>query len=571
MTDIAFRFSSPAEGDFFCKKQSAEGDIFLYRIRMAWRETRVPLTTVLRFKLPGTDAYSVFDCRRFDRAKSWGGVERTSRLAADLPLLQLISKNGNNRYLLTLSDVKTPVRLKISCDYNDMTAAVEVFFFTELTAPADRYECLLRIDARPVPFTEALTDAKRWFASLGYAPAKTPAAAFDPVYSTWYSYLTRVTAADVLRECRTAKQYGMDTIIIDDGWQRENGASVYGYTGDWEPYSDKFPDMAGLIRTLHDMGMKAMVWYSVPYVGHFSKNYARFQGKYLTEVAGCDCAVLDPRYPEVRSFLVDAYTEAVKQWRPDGLKLDFIDRFRSNGEVKEGMDLVSVEDATHLLLRQVYSALTALNQEMLIEFRQPYSGPVIGAFGNLIRVWDCPNDGMTNRVSSLNLRLTTDAAVHSDPIRWGPDETPEQTAALLWGTLFSVPQISVRLAELTGEQRAVLRRYLSFWRAHRETLMRGRLTVQSPDCMFSCAAAEKDGERIVLCAAQNFVDVSDVSRAYVCNLTQAPRIIIKAAPGTEVRAMDCFGKPIFTNTAQCELTEVPVPLGGMIATNQEKS
>ena len=42
MTDIAFRFSSPAEGDFFCEKQSAEGDIFLYRIRMAWRETRVP-------------------------------------------------------------------------------------------------------------------------------------------------------------------------------------------------------------------------------------------------------------------------------------------------------------------------------------------------------------------------------------------------------------------------------------------------------------------------------------------------------------------------------------------------
>ena len=213
MTDIAFRFSSPAEGDFFCEKQSAEGGVFLYRVRMAWRETRFPETTVLRFKLPGTDAYSVFDCRRFDRAKSWGGVERTSRLAADLPLLQLISKNGNNRYLLTLSDVKTPVRLKISCDYNDMTAAVEVFFFTELTAPADRYECLLRIDARPVPFTEALTDAKQWFASLGYAPAKTPAAAFDPVYSTWYSYLTRVTADDVLRECRTAKQLGMDLVI----------------------------------------------------------------------------------------------------------------------------------------------------------------------------------------------------------------------------------------------------------------------------------------------------------------------------------------------------------------------
>ena len=160
MTDIAFRFSSPAEGDFFCEKQSAANGVFLYRVRMAWRVTRIPALTVLRFSLPGTDAY-----------------------------------------------------LKISCDYNDMTSAVEVSFFTELTAPADRYECLLRIDARPVPFTQALTDAKQWFASLGYAPARTPAAAFDPVYSTWYSYLTRVTADDVLRECRTAKQLGMDLVI----------------------------------------------------------------------------------------------------------------------------------------------------------------------------------------------------------------------------------------------------------------------------------------------------------------------------------------------------------------------
>ena len=100
MTDIAFRFSSPAEGDFFCEKQSAEGGVFLYRVRMAWRETRFPETTVLRFKLPGTDAYSVFDCRRFDRAKSWGGsnsprltmTKRWTGLGAAKPTLFIVKK-----------------------------------------------------------------------------------------------------------------------------------------------------------------------------------------------------------------------------------------------------------------------------------------------------------------------------------------------------------------------------------------------------------------------------------------------------------------------------------------------
>ncbi|MBR0510731.1 MAG: alpha-galactosidase [Clostridia bacterium] len=569
MEDLDFQFTAPETGEYDCKLERAENGVALYRVSMRREREAAPEKAVLSFSVRGADAYSVFDCRRVDRAKSWGGVERTSRLAADLPLMQMISKTGRNRYLFALSDVKTPVSIRIRCDYTVMASQVEISFFTELAAPVKEYACVLRVDMRDIPYETALSDAKAWYASLGYAPAPVPAAAEAPLYSTWYSYLTRVTAADVLRECEAAKALGMDTVIIDDGWQRADGGSPYGQTGDWEPYPEKFPDMAGLVRRLHALGMKAMLWYAVPFMGKHAKNVSRFAGKYLREAPGCDCFVLDPRYPDVRAFIVETYTRAAKAWDLDGFKLDFIDRFRTNGEVREGMDFVSVEDAVECLLLEIRGALAAVRPDMLIEFRQPYSGPVIGAFANMLRAWDCPNDGMTNRVAVLNLRFTAGAAVHADPLRWRADETPEAVAVMLYGTVFGVPQISVRLDTLSPAHRRVLARYLTFWRAHRETLLHGTLSAQSPEALFASAAATLNGEKVVAAFAQNFIDVADTKKAFILNLTASPELILRTAPGTRLQAFDCLGNRVYDRSAETALTQIPVPVGGMATTGEE--
>ena len=86
-------------------------------------------------------------------------------------------------------------------------------------------------------------------------------------------------------------------------------------------------------------------------------------GEFLYDFEKMQCSVLDPRYPEVRQFLIDTYTHAVKTWGVDGLKLDFIDRFKSNGIVTPAMDHTSVEDAVETLLREITTALkTAIPQ-----------------------------------------------------------------------------------------------------------------------------------------------------------------------------------------------------------------
>ena len=73
--------------------------------------------------------------------------------------------------------------------------------------------------------------------------------------------------------------------------------------------------MPAHVAKIHELGMKYVVWFSVPFVGEHSKAYERFKGKYLYESKRLNTAVLDPRFPEVREYLINIYALVVI--RPD--------------------------------------------------------------------------------------------------------------------------------------------------------------------------------------------------------------------------------------------------------------
>jgi alpha-galactosidase len=260
----------------------------------------------------------------------------------------------------------------------------------------------------------------------------------------------------------------MDTVIGDDGWQTDDNSRGYAYCGDWEVAEGKIPDMKDFVDRIHATGMKIMIWYSVPFVGLHSKNYERFKDMLMDHTGNMrDYWSMDPRYKEVRDFLVDTYAKAVKDWKLDGLKLDFIDSFQLHGKSLEydaRRDYQSLEEAIDALMTEVKEALTAINPEILIEFRQTYVGPAIRKYGNMLRVGDCPADAMLNRQDVVNLRLTSgETAVHSDMIMWHSDACVEAAAMQLVSVLFSVPQISMKIAKLREEHKKMLGFYLSIF------------------------------------------------------------------------------------------------------------
>ena len=214
--------------------------------------------------------------------------------------------------------------------------------------------------------------------------------------------------------------------------------------------------------------------------------------------------MLDPRFPEVREYLIKTYERVIGEWGFDGVKLDFIDSFEIAGadpaetEGYAGRDYKSLPEAVDVLMKEINLRLRKLNPDVLVEFRQRYMGPAIRQYGNMIRAADCPADMASNRRRICDLRLTSaSTAVHGDMLVWSADETPQGAALPILSSLFGVIQYSMVLKSIPHAHRDVVRHWLEFSQKHRDTLLRGDFRPHKPHAGYPVVEAESESERIV--------------------------------------------------------------------------
>lgn len=548
----------------------------IYKVDVLWHSDTpiVPEKFSVRFSFPSVDCYSVFSpALRNGRSleRNYFPQVTNSRLASWMPLHAIVSLSGKNRATIALSDATTPT--SISTGVTEYGAQMEctVNFFTIPTTSITDYKATVYVDMRDIPYYDSVYDVVAWWEKeCGYTPAFVPECARQPVNSLWYSYHQKLEVESIIRECRLSKELGMDTVIIDDGWQTDiNGG--YSYCGDWKVAKSKIPDMAQFIERIHETGMKAMLWYSVPYVGINSENYERFKDMLLkTGKEGGQVFAFDPRYKEVRDFLVGVYRDAVVNWKLDGLKLDFIDRFAHDSEsIKPDSrrDMESLEDAIDVLMCSVKDALTEVNPDIMIEFRQTYVGPSIRKYGNMFRVTDCPNDAIKNRYDVINLRLTSGkTAVHSDMLLWNVNDPVENAALQLASALYSVPQVSMRIENLPEDHIKMLKFYLTFFKEWQSVLLDGKITAANPEALYSYACSTL-GNKSVITAYCNVCLEVKTDIAVIVNAAATEKIAVKGAAGKKFKVIDCMGNELCKGTISCNLEEVSVPLSGMIFIN----
>lgn len=470
----------------------------------------------------------------------WWMRKEESKTASGMPLIAIYNKQNLNRELIALSDTASPCTLQAGVVEENGKIRFRIDLFSKICPKMKKYCVTIRIDKRSIPVTEAIMSTKEWWGGEAYVPNE----ATLPMYSCWYSFHQHTIPSEIIKECKIAKELGMDTVIIDDGWQTDDNSRGYAFCGDWKICENKIPDMQKLVDDIHNLGMKLMVWFSVPFVGFESENYERFKGKYLNTRKGQKTAVLDIRFKEVRDFLVDIYVSYVKKYGWDGLKLDFIDAFALSEESStdyESMDTISLEEALDRLLSEATTRLKEINPEILIEFRQSYVGPIVAKYGNMLRVGDCPNDAIINRVHSLDLRLTSGkTAVHSDMLMWSKNDTNEAVMYQLLGIMFCVPQISVRFDNITEDHKRLLKNYLDFWRAHRDTLLNGKLTLCDIDANYTVAKSQK-GEESVSVLYQNVPIEVDTKISYIFNSTGKNHIYLELKNDVMCELFDIFG------------------------------
>lgn len=475
----------------------------------------------------------------------WDKRCEDSKAASGIPIASVFSKKNKNRITVALSDPLLPTRILAGVVEENGTLIFQIDLFSKMCSKMKEYEVVIRIDRRDIWFTDAVKSARKWYHTLGFNNARVPQGAKDPLYSAWYSFHQRTIPEEIINECKEAVKYGMKTLIVDDGWQTDDNSRGYGYCGDWEIASSKIPDMQYFVDEIHKLGMKFMVWFSVPFVGIYSKNYEKFKGMYLKRRGNMDAYVLDPRFKVVRDFLTETYTSYVLKYGWDGLKLDFIDSFELTAESScdyERMDCISVEEGVNKLLKQIYEAVTRINPDFLIEFRQYYIGPVMMQYGNMIRVTDCPNDALMNRKYSVDLRLTCEEVpVHSDMLMWHKEDTNESVMYQLLATMFCVPQISIRFDNITNDHKILLKNYLDFWTSHRETLLSGEIEAWNVENAYSMAKVRKDGESVAVLYQNVVASVEKDEKAYIFNSTGDDCIYVESKKNTSYTSYDMFG------------------------------
>ena len=94
--------------------------------------------------------------------------------------------------------------------------------------------------------------SKTFFPSNGSFPD--PMLFAQPQYNTWIELMYNQNEEDILRYAQDiiSKGFSPGVLMIDDNWQENYGV--------WEFSTKRFKDPKGMMKKLHDMGFKVMLW-----------------------------------------------------------------------------------------------------------------------------------------------------------------------------------------------------------------------------------------------------------------------------------------------------------------------
>jgi alpha-galactosidase len=558
----------------FNLKEEKDG-VYIYKFSIKANEPTSPEPITLRWRVPSFNMKGVWKCGGIHDKRQqydWELVHLQSRISVDAPVISVFGHDDANVMTFACSDAINLVEMNALLREEDNHLYCHLAFFSERHPEITEYETEIRVDVRSVLYSRSLQDVSRWWETFeSLKPAPTPALAKAPLYSTWYQFHQDLEEEVLLEECKIAASFGYELIILDDGWQTMDNNRGYDYTGDWEP--DRFPDMVDFVEKIHQTGMQFGLWYSVPFCGPKSKAYQRFKGKFLTENHRW-APVFDPRYPEVREYLINTYTTALKEWNLDAFKLDFIDDFKVYPETiltkENGRDYANVNAAVDRLLTDVMESLRAIKPDIAIEFRQQYVGPTMRKFGNMFRAFDCPNDAVSNRIRITDVKLLCGAsAVHSDPQTWHKDEQVEIAALQVLNGFFGVPQMSIHLRHYPESHLNMVRFYTEYWNDHADIILEGTFTADKPLANYPLLKTEKDGHLIVGVYDDVVVDIAIEDTIDLLNGKMTDSIIVRngmESTDFELTIWDCEGNEEWTEmvTVQQGVFEIGVKPSGMV-------
>lgn len=554
-------------------------DLFEIRFSASTKSESVPPMVCVAHEMPQGDMrFRLAPCGTMVPPIPW---QRTAGMFATFangypPVQTWLAADDVNRLTHACSDQSSSLRVYgYERDVGGSVICSEVEFFAGGARPTLAYSAVLRFDFRPIPYWDAFTAANDWIASFYWqASPPAPDAAYEPLWDTWYAYHCDYNAEKIEREGDEALELGIKTVVYDMGWDSHGNTNAsFAFCGDWVPDPIDFPDMKGHVARMHSKGIRCLLWLGAPLLGRKSRNLDKFKNCILPEKtrSSAQFHVLDPRFPEVRRFVVDSVRRGIEEWGADGFKIDFLQKMTDGDddpvpmEGLGGRDSRWVCDAACDLQEELSSSVRSIRSDALFEYMLGYCGILGQRAATHMRASDCPGDVIWNRNQTVRLRLMCGnrVAVHSDPLLWGREASAEDCGIQFVSVLHSVLQLSVRLTELTQEQKRVVRHWISFSRNHRDTLLRGSFRPHAPYHAYPFVEMESAEERIVSVFQRGqVVPLASDRRTFVLNGTDSAELCVDVSVGGVLEIFDTFGMLCERRDVEAGIVRLPVPRAG---------
>jgi len=219
------------------------------------------------------------------------------------------------------------------------------------------------------------------------------------------------------------------------------------------------------------------------------------------------------------------------------------------------------------MMTEIKQALSKINPDVMIEYRQSYIGPAMQQACNMLRVGDHAYGAMFNRINGIDLRLMCQGTpVHSDMLMWDFSATAEEAADQLSNVLFLVPQISMFLDRLPADHRKMLKYYLRYIDENRDTLLHGDLVPLYPEALYPAIYAKKNGTVIAALYSMNAFTVPDgTENLTLVNASGSDTIILSNIPSSATFTIrNCMGEIVETGIPSANIAVFRVPHNGFL-------
>lgn len=435
--------------------------------------------------------------------KSFFSMPSYDRAAAGFSIIAGLTINDQNQITFTCKDAYQSKFVSSNIREENDSIVFNLGFFEDnppLSNLQD-YQAEVLVDFRNIHFSKAIYDASSWFLADIFKQSKVSVDTTNvPVFSTWYPMHRNIPLENITRELDSLRTFHFRSVLVDDGWQSLVKMKIdtsYAYE------EASFKTMNLFKQKCIEMKLPLYLWYSIPFMGGNPMILKKYEGKYIRYRAPRQMYVLDPRYADVRKYLISTYASFLNQWQFDGYWFDFLKGFYPQEgaliEQDKGRDFVSIQLAVDTLISEMTNRLKNIKPDIFLGQKLLIVGPNLISYQNFLTGFVGVENAQVVREKMVNNRLLYGRYTpFMEVVAINPSEKPEEIARKLQSVLFGNPYLSFYVTTLTPEAKQTIRFWLDYWKKNYKVIFEGNFEPMQVSRFYPVIKVENENKLIYM-------------------------------------------------------------------------